>query len=172
MPQRADLFDLESLQLPSGGGTRLLVEVPVQPVRLGGQEYRIEPGTVEACVDVSRTLSGFALRLRFEVELSGPCMRCLSDATPVIAVDSREVEQPGEAEELHTPYLEGAELELGRWVRDALLLALPTQLICREDCRGLCPVCGADLNRADEEEHRHETAGDPRWAKLRELEFE
>src|SRR5439155_6986196 len=139
MRQRADLFDLESLQLPPGGGTRLEIEVPAQPFRLAGQEYRIESGSVSARVDVSRTLSGFALRLCFEAGLSGPCMRCLSQASPIVEVDSREVEQPGEAEELHTPYLEGAELELGAWVRDALLLALPSQLLCREGCRGLCP---------------------------------
>jgi uncharacterized protein len=58
------------------------------------------------------------------------------------------------------------------WVRDALLLALPTRLLCRDDCRGICSVCGADLNSADPDEHRHESIGDPRWEKLRELKLE
>jgi uncharacterized protein len=57
-------------------------------------------------------------------------------------------------------------------VRDALMLALPARLLCREECLGLCPVCGADLNSADPEEHRHETGGDPRWSKLSELNLE
>jgi uncharacterized protein len=52
------------------------------------------------------------------------------------------------------------------------MLALPPRLLCREDCRGLCPVCGEDLNTVDPEEHRHETGGDPRWSKLSELKLE
>jgi uncharacterized protein len=170
--QRADTFDLDSLQLSPGGGARVDAEVRVEPVSLAGQQYRVGSDSIEARIDVSRTTSGFAFRLRFDAPLAGPCMRCLSDAHPVIRVDSREVEQPGEAEELHTPYLEDGQLELFGWVRDALLLALPTRLLCSEECRGLCPVCGADLNAADPEEHRHEQAGDPRWAKLGELRLE
>jgi uncharacterized protein len=112
MPQRAHLLGLESFQLPPGGGMRVDVEVHVDALQLGGQEYRIGSGTgigpdsVEATVDVSRTLSGFALRLRFEASLLGPCMRCLAEAKPVVSIDAREVEQPGESEELHTPYLD------------------------------------------------------------------
>jgi uncharacterized protein len=169
LPQRADTLDLESLNLPPGGGTRLAAEVRVQPIRLGGQQYEVGGGRVEAQVDVSRTLSGFAFRLRFDAPLAGPCMRCLTDAHPVIEVDAREVDQPGDVEELRSPYLEAGQLELAGWVRDALTLALPPRLLCREHCRGLCPVCGADLNTVDPGEHSHESGGDPRWAKLSEL---
>jgi uncharacterized protein len=172
MPQRADVLDLDSLNLRPGGGARFDAEVRVDPVELGGERYAITSGTVDARIDISRMTSGYAFRLRFDASLAGPCMRCLAAANPVIHVDSREIEQPGEAEELHTPYLEDGELELRGWVRDALVLALPTRLLCREDCAGLCPVCGADLNDADLEDHRHESAGDPRWAKLRELKLE
>ena len=171
MPQRADTLDVESLHLPPGGGGRVEAEVPVEPVQLGGQRYAVGLGAVDACIDVSRTTSGFAFRLRFDAPLIGPCMRYLAEAHPHVQVDSREIEQPGEAEELHTPYLEEGQLELTGWVRDALLLALPVRLLCREDCRGLCPVCGVDLNTVDPEEHRHESGGDPRWAKLSELKF-
>jgi uncharacterized protein len=65
---------------------------------------------------------------------------------------------------------EGEELALGRWARDALALALPTQLACREDCAGLCGQCGANLN--EDPDHLHEAAPDPRWAKLGELKFD
>jgi uncharacterized protein len=170
--QRADTLDLDSLNLPPGGGSRLDVELGMEPVELGGQRYELDSSSVEARIDVSRTTSGYVFRLRFDAALSGPCMRCLSDAHPVIQVDAREVEQPGEAEELHTPYLKDGELQLAGWARDALLLALPTRLLCRDECRGICSVCGADLNSAEPEEHRHEGGGDPRWAKLRELELE
>jgi uncharacterized protein len=97
-------------------------------------------------------------------------MRCLADAHVPVEVDAREVDQPGiEDEELRSPYIEGAELDLRAWAHDALALALPLQLVCRPDCRGLCAVCGASLNDADPAAHRHEEGDDPRWAKLREL---
>jgi hypothetical protein len=50
------------------------------------------------------------------------------------------------------------------WARDALALALPTQIVCREDCAGLCAVCGENLNRSPD--HAHEREPDPRWAAL------
>jgi uncharacterized protein len=172
VPQLADTLDVDSLHLPSGGGVRFEADVRVAPINAGGQAYKVANGRVEACVDVSRTTSGFAFRLRFEAPLSGPCMRCLADAAPRVVVDAREVEQAGEAEEFHTPYFDAGQLELADWVRDALVLAMPPRLLCREDCRGLCPVCGVDLNTVDPEEHRHEGGGDPRWSKLSELRFE
>jgi uncharacterized protein len=123
-------------------------------------------------IDVSRTTGeGYALRLRFDATLSGPCMRCLQDAAPRFEVDAREVSQPGAGEELESPYVEGQVLELAAWARDALALTLPTQVLCRPACEGLCPVCGADLNQAGPD-HRHEASPDPRWAKLSELKFD
>ena len=61
------------------------------------------------------------------------------------------------------------ELDLGAWAHDALVLALPPQLLCRSDCAGLCAVCGESLNDAEPGAHDHPREPDPRWAKLREL---
>ena len=58
-------------------------------------------------------------------------------------------------------------LDLEPPLRDAVVLALPFQPLCREDCPGLCPDCGARL--ADEPEHSHEDKIDPRWAALTQL---
>jgi DUF177 domain-containing protein len=169
MAQYADSFDLETLHLRPGEGRTVDARVRIAPFELGGQEYSVESSGVDARLDVSRTLSGYALRLRFDAPLKGACMRCMADAARVVPVDAREVEQPGEAEEFHSPYVTDDTLELGRWAHDALMLALPARILCRDDCRGLCAICGADLNAIDPAEHRHEEAGDPRWAKLREL---
>jgi uncharacterized protein len=169
LPQRFDTLDLETLSLRPGDGRRIDARVQVDPVSLGGQPYSVRHGGVDARLDVSRTLSGYALRLAFDAPLEGACMRCMADARPVIAVDAREVDQPGEAEEFHSPYVTDGILELAAWAHDALVLALPVRLLCRDDCRGLCSVCGADLNAVDPAEHRHDQARDSRWAKLGEL---
>lgn len=65
---------------------------------------------------------------------------------------------------------EAEALDLHAWARDALALALPAQITCRAECRGLCPQCGVNLN--EEPEHEHEREPDPRWAKLSEIRFE
>ena len=53
----------------------------------------------------------------------------------------------------------------------ALILALPDPILCRPDCAGLCPVCGEPLAGSDPDAHRHESGGDPRWAKLDQIKF-
>ncbi len=78
---------------------------------------------------------------------------------------------PGWGEELSSPYIRGETLDLAAWARDAFALSAPTQVLCRPDCAGLCPVCAADLNEAGPE-HHHEREPDARWAKLRELKLE
>jgi uncharacterized protein len=60
----------------------------------------------------------------------------------------------------------GELLDVDRWAQDALLLAMPIKVLCREDCAGLCPTCGADLNAGD---CGCEPVPDERWSKLRDL---
>jgi uncharacterized protein len=185
---RTDSFDLARLGLTAGEGRRLDLHVHVDPFSYGGESYAVTPDSVPVRVDVSRTTgSGWALRLRFTAGLAGPCMRCLEPAAPSFAVDAREVSQPpdprahtlgrgrakpaDEDDELNSPYIEGGVLDLRAWARDALALSVPSNLLCREDCAGLCPVCGVNLNEAGPE-HHHERTPDPRWAALSELRFE
>lgn len=172
MTLRTDSFDLGGLRLTSGEGRRLDLHVAIEPFSLGGETYVVDGSPVPVRLDISRTTgSGYALRLRLQATLVGPCMRCLEPAAPTFTVDAREVSQPGEGEELESPYVVDGVLDLSAWARDALALALPASILCRPDCAGLCPVCGANLNDAGPE-HSHESAPDPRWAKLSEIRFD
>jgi uncharacterized protein len=169
---RTDTFELAGLHLSAGEARRLELSVPVEPLSLGGERYLVGPDPVPVVLDVTRIAhGGYSLRLRFSATVSGPCMRCLGPAEPAFDVDAREVWQPGEGEELTSPYLEREALDLQAWARDALALALPGALVCREDCQGLCPVCGVNLDEAGPD-HTHERPIDSRWAKLSELRFE
>jgi uncharacterized protein len=168
MAPRTEILDLGRLSLASGEGRQLLLEVPVAGFDFGGQRYRVSGETLEAALDLSHTTTGYALRLRFEAAVEGPCMRCLDPAEQAVRVDAREIDQPGGGEELSSPYVVGEDLDLAAWARDALALALPTQIACSEDCLGLCPICGENLNEAGPG-HAHESEPDPRWAALREL---
>jgi uncharacterized protein len=167
-----DEFDLAGLRLSAGEGRRLALGVRIDPVDLGSERYLALPAAIPVELDVSRMLGdGYALRMRFSATLEGPCMRCLTEASPRIDVDAREVDRPGGGEELESPYVHDERLDLAAWARDAFLLAAPLKILCRDDCAGLCPECAANLNEAGPD-HHHERPLDSRWAKLSELKLD
>jgi uncharacterized protein len=166
MAQRTDIFNVGKLGLSSGEGRSLDVEVAVDPFEFGGQRYELRDGAVDARLDISHTVSGYAFRLRFDAGLEGPCVRCLEIADQGVDVDAREIDQPGGGEDLDSPYYDEGWLDVRSWARDALALALPTSIVCREDCAGLCPKCGRDLN---DDPHSHEPEIDSRWSALKDL---
>jgi uncharacterized protein len=169
----ADSFDIGRLSLSAGEGRRLELRVPIGDFALGGERYAPEPPDPVVTLDVSRMSGGgYALRLRYEAALTGPCMRCLEPAERELTIDAREVDRPGGGEELDSPYVHDEVVDLRSWSRDALALALGgEQVLCGVDCAGLCPVCGENLNLAGDG-HAHERQPDPRWAALRELRLE
>jgi len=162
-------FNLRNAKLRPGEQFRDVLEVDLEPLELGGQRYVPVPEHPEAVLALTQTSSGLVLELELEARVLGPCVRCLADAGLDVRVTAREYQatSPGESDELTTPYVEDTRLDLSAWAHDAVALALPDKILCREDCAGLCPVCGKDLNR---EPHEHEgEEADPRWAALAEL---
>jgi uncharacterized protein len=162
-------LNLRTLKLRSGEQYRDRHEIPLEPFELAGQSYLPVPATVDADVTVTRASSGTVFELAFPERLHGPCFRCLEDAVLELQVKAREYEanDPEGTEDLTTPYVHDDRLDLAAWARDAVADLLPEQILCREECAGLCPVCGRNLN---EEPHEHEAeAGDPRWDALAEL---
>ncbi len=151
-----------------------------------------EPGQVELGEEGARvagetTVEGRASRkgeevrvrgqIRTEVELS--CDRCLAPRTTPMEVefDTSFIPQAAASAETDNVELlpehlivatyEGDAVDLDELVREQIVLALPSRHLCREDCKGLCPRCGADLNA----EHCScdTTEVDPRWAALADL---
>ena len=162
-------FNLRQLKLRSGEQFRDEVEVQLEPLVLGGQEYLPVPALVPAELAVSRATTGTIFELAFAVRLHGPCFRCLADTVLGQSIRAREYQatNPGADEELRSPYVADDALDLSAWARDVLALELPDKFLCRPDCAGLCPVCGKDLNV---EPHTHaDEQLDPRWAALESL---
>jgi uncharacterized protein len=162
------VFNLRNLRLRSGEQFVDTKDVQLEPLELGGQRYLPVPATVPAELSITRASTGTLFELHFDARLHGPCYRCLEDAVLDIPIQAREYEATApESDEMRTPYVEDDKLDLSAWARDAVALALPDQILCREDCAGLCPVCGKNLNA---EPHEHEKrATDERWAALAEL---
>ena len=161
-------FDLRRLRLRSGEEHRDEVEVELQPLEFGGQRYVPVPEQVPAELTIDRATTGTAFRLRLQARLHGPCYRCLGDAVLYLPIDVREYQATSpDSPELASPYVVDDRLDLSAWARDSIALALPEQILCRDDCAGLCPTCGKNLN---EEPHEHEQqVADSRWSALEAL---
>ena len=161
-------FDLRTLRIRSGDQAHERVEIELEPLLLGGQAYEPRPSPAPAELAVTRASSGTVLELAFDVSLEGPCFRCLTDAELPVSLRLREYDATKpESDEERTEYLADDRLDLSAWAHDAIVLALPDKILCRDDCAGLCPVCGKDLN-AEPHEHVEERV-DPRWEKLSQL---
>jgi uncharacterized protein len=127
-----------------------------------------------------------ALDLRFEAvsegvlvtgsavaPVTGECARCLDPVASTMEVSFQELYlyQSGAADEEaddEERFLDGDLLDLEPAFRDAVVLALPLSPLCREDCPGLCPECGAHLAEVGPD-HGHGENVDPRWAALRQI---
>jgi uncharacterized protein len=90
---------------------------------------------------------------RIQTAFAGECARCLVRVESAVDLPVSECFRPaaqaetGEDDDCYR--FDGFVLDIGQAIRDNLLLALPQRLLCREDCRGLCPECGASLNDQD-----------------------
>ena len=127
-------------------------------------------------VRLSRTGRSILARAELSTALEASCARCLrplvapidvsidEEALPSIDIDSGlAVDQAAEPDALRLD--QHHELDLAEPVREAISLAEPLGLLCGPDCRGLCTVCGADLNETGPHEHPSEDV-DPRLAAL------
>jgi uncharacterized protein len=163
-------FNLRQVKLRSGEEYRDEVELELEPFELGGERYLPVPDKVPAALVVQKASTGTVFELGFTARLHGPCYRCLGDAVLEVPITAREYQAtnpPAGSDELRTPYLRDDKLDLTAWARDAVALSLPDKILCRQDCAGLCPVCGKNLN---DEPHVHEDKQtDSRWSALEAL---
>ncbi|NIM50272.1 MAG: hypothetical protein GTN62_08930 [Gemmatimonadales bacterium] len=102
-------------------------------------------------------------------EVAARCRRCLADVPVEISADVRVLFTDDSGADDPAAYIiepRATELDLGEMVREELILAVPEFVLCREECRGLCPRCGKDLNEGP---CTCRPELDPRWAALEEL---
>ena len=100
--------------------------------------------------------------------LVAECARCSSPIRKTVTVPVSHVLITHENEEDSDEYIvvDGAQLDLRQLTLEDIFLSLPSKLLCSEDCKGLCPYCGADLNTTT---CACKAPGDPRFDVLRSL---
>jgi uncharacterized protein len=143
------------------------------PADLGIEVLRVPEGSpVELDLRLEAVMEGVLVTGTASAELAGECARCLEPISDefegrfqeLFVYDDRDYSSE---EDDGVSMLEGDLVDLEPLLRDAVVLALPFQPLCEDDCPGLCVECGARL--AEDPDHTHEPAIDPRWAGLAEL---
>jgi uncharacterized protein len=113
------------------------------PVELSFEDVR-----VDGPMEVSGRVIGLidAVEAEFTVSATAhlTCTRCLTEWDSLVEVEAQQFFRRPPGEEGYA--ITGDEIDLFEPARDELSLALPSTPVCREDCRGLCPICGTDLN--------------------------
>jgi uncharacterized protein len=153
-------------------------EIPPESIELGAETVRLTDA-VRARGEIKKGIVETKVSGEIRVFARLECTRCLTEVeqklefpfeaafvAPEHYTEAVEAELSGE--DLDVSILEGNGIDLAELVREQILLNLPEQVFCRDDCRGLCPKCGANLNLTatcgcEEKEI------DPRWAALKDL---
>lgn len=154
------------------GSMRKLHETVPAPESIGDKDgvASVPAGSdVDLDVRLEAVVEGVLATGSVSAAVAGECVRCLDPLDLDVEAEFQELfffpgEDTGGDED--AVFLVNDLLDLEPIVHDAVVLALPSAPLCRDDCQGLCPQCGVNLN--DDPEHSHETA-DPRWAALADL---
>ena len=98
-------------------------------------------------VAVERIAGGYLVDVELTAKVYGPCARCLKECSVEVGVSQQEYSPatPGEWDEA-SMFIEDLEVDVSGLAREALVLAMPQPVLCAEECKGICAVCGADLN--------------------------
>lgn len=151
----------------------------VDDLLLGDEGLRlIEPAEISG--HARRNGREVELRGKLLAKLEGLCGRCLQPVEVPISTDFTErfvravswvadEQHELQEEDLNLAVFDGEAIELDDLVREEILLAVPANVLCREDCQGLCPICGIDKNLSSCQCETKEI--DSRWQKLKELQI-
>jgi uncharacterized protein len=135
-------------------------------------------GTVEAKGEVSKRIAQTDIRGHIDATAAMDCVRCLQPVERPVSIDfdvsyvdpehfAADKEKEVAADDLETDVLAGDTIDLKDVVREQILLDLPVQVFCTEDCKGLCQKCGGNLNLVTCNCHDDEV--DPRWSALKDI---
>ncbi len=155
------------------GSQRKVAFAAEAPADLGIEVLGVPEGSsVDIDLRLEAVMEGVLVTGTAQADLEGECARCLEPIKDTVQVDLQELfvydepghVAPGDDLDDDVSRLEDDLVDLEPLLRDAVVLALPFQPLCRDDCPGLCVECGARL--AADPDHRHDAPVDPRWAAL------
>jgi uncharacterized protein len=167
------------IDLDSVGNVPKVIEAVFEPANFDLEGENVElTGPVKFSGEAQLQALRVHIRGTVTADVLFECTRCLEPVAKHLEVpfesvfvdsayepNAKELEATDAA--LDESLVEGGEIDLKEVVREQILLAVPIQIFCREDCKGLCPKCGANLNLVNCNCSDDEI--DPRWAALKSL---
>lgn len=151
------------VELLRSPGTKRRLDVEVSPLELGIDDPRVEVGIeLPVRLELESLSDGIVVTGTVSAPWRDECRRCLAPVADTAAVEIDEVyrtEPDGESFPLS-----GDQVDLAPMVRELVVLHLPAAPLCRDDCAGICPSCGADRNISPCD--CVTVATDDRWAAL------
>ncbi|HEY5663588.1 MAG TPA: DUF177 domain-containing protein [Ilumatobacter sp.] len=158
----AHVLRVNARELLRQPGARRELVAGLEPADLGLDDDRIV-GTIDVGLEAVSSIDGIVVRGAVTVGWRGVCRRCLAEVDGVAVIPVDELYQDDLSDDDAYP-IEGDQIDMAAPVRDYVVLELPDGPLCRPDCAGICPVCGADRNDAP---CTCDTAvRDERWAAL------
>lgn len=156
------------------GAMETLTEVVPAPADLGNALIGVEEGSdIDLDIRMESVVDGILVTGSVVVDVHGECSLCLDSIDYEMSANIQELfvfeKAPagGPEDEVDEQYaVEDDSIDLEPALRDAVILQLPFQPVCRDTCQGLCADCGARLE--DDPGHHHEVL-DPRWSALQGL---
>jgi uncharacterized protein len=166
---------LDTRDLPrSPGAMRAIERVVPAPEDLGLELIRVPVGAeLTLTVRMESVTEGVLVSAQVQAPLTGECGRCLREISDELDVTFQELyayehsTTDDTTDEDEVGRMQGDLIDLEPELRDAVVLALPNHPLCREDCPGLCPECGAYRDDLPADHHHRQV--DPRWAALDQL---
>jgi uncharacterized protein len=156
------ITDIVALRRHQGHREQLTVHAPLADLRVTGSEVPSgQPVELELVLEAVE--GGIVVAGTARAHWLGECRRCLRQVEGELDTEVEEL-FVNDSEDGETYPIGGDHIDLEPLAREALVLALPMAPLCRPDCAGLCPTCGADLNRGPCA--CPPAATDPRWAAL------
>ena len=163
MAPRLHDLRLNARELLRQPGLRKPVEVSLPATDLGVDDDRIT-GDVGVDLVATSTIDGVVVEGTVSMPWTAACRRCLAEVVGVARIEVDEVYQDTIVEGDDAFPIEGDQIDLVPAVREAVLLEMPDDVLCRDDCAGICPVCGVDRNVTSCD--CDTTVRDDRWAAL------
>ncbi len=150
-----------------GTNRHISITKPLEGVRV--DLAQLDPAPIAAELTIESVVEGVLVTGPVAGDVRCRCARCLTEFETPMNVEVCELfAAPGHLHDEPDVYrISGDEIDLEPMLRDELILALPLNPLCREDCKGMCARCGRDLN--DGACDCTEDTSDPRWAALDEL---
>lgn len=160
------VIDTHDLGRQAGALREIRTDVPA-PEGIGSDIIGVPPASPIALdLKLESVVEGVLVTGMATVTVTGECGRCLEPLEQPLEIDIQELYlYPGtDPDDVEASRMEGELIDLEPLVRDEVVLELPFMPLCREDCAGLCPTCGTNLNA--EPDHSHGERIDPRWGDL------